>query len=99
MDCKTLKCSTLTKDCRCYARIDASDQTMEQFCGYKENGYVIPCDAACCVGGCPGQCQGVSPKPPYEIDKNPIDIDKLPIYLKVLIFVILILLIVSTISA
>ena len=101
MNCKELSCSEKTKDCRCYARIDAKDQKKEQFCGYRKNSFIIPCDAACCNGGegCPGQCKGVSERPPYAIDQNPLEIDRFPLYLKMAIFLIIVLLVLSTLSA
>lgn len=99
MDCKDLKCSERTKNCRCFAYANVKDPKKEQFCGYKKNSVVIPCDPGCCDGGCPGQCKGVADKPPYEIAQNDVDLSKIPLYLKLAAFLLVVLVIISTISA
>ena len=96
MDCKSLSCTQVTKQCRCYAKPGKEN---EQFCAYKKNSIVIPCDAGCCDKGCPGQCAGVPPSPPYGIDTNLINIEKIPEYLKALFLLVIILIIASTLTA
>lgn len=96
MDCKNLACSQMTMNCRCYAK---PGNESEQFCGYKKNSIVIPCDPGCCDGGCPGQCKDVPERPPYGLDTSLIDVEKFPLYIKGLIILIIFLIIVSTFKA
>lgn len=96
MDCKNLACSQTTMNCRCYAK---PGNESEQFCAYKKNSIVIPCDPGCCDGGCPGQCEGVPERPPYGLDKSLIDVEKFPLYIRGLFVLIIILVIISTFKA
>jgi len=56
------------KPCKCYAQPDeipdANGVVKNQFCGYEEDGFLIPCDANCCPKKCPGQCYGIKPRKP-----------------------------------
>lgn len=99
MDCAKSKCSQMEKDCRCYAKVNVRDNTKTQFCGYKKNSLIIPCDPGCCDGGCPGECKGAAPAPPYGIDKSTFNVEKIPLYFKLVIFILAIFAIVSTLSA
>ena len=56
------------RECKCYAQPeeipDANGLVKNQFCGYEEDGFLIPCDASCCPRKCPGECYGVKPRKP-----------------------------------
>lgn len=65
------------KPCKCYTSLDQNDLkgltpaqrtkriNSQQFCGYLgDDGFIYGCDPSCCSGGCPGECTGVSPRPP-----------------------------------
>ena len=68
------------KICKCYAdlsvindmKFDTEDDKKaaikaNQICAYEtDEGYLFPCDQGCCHSGCPGQCEGVSPRPPEK---------------------------------
>ena len=74
MDCESPehKCDQIFGECRCYA---------DQVCGIRKNGYIIPCKAGCCSGGCPGQCKGVKPRQPYAFGYlYPYKVDKIFIF-------------------
>lgn len=68
------------KPCKCYTDLDENtlkgltpaERTTrinsQQFCGYVgDDGFIYGCDPSCCSGGCPGECTGVSPRPPSGI--------------------------------
>jgi hypothetical protein len=42
-----------------------------QYCAYQDDdGFLYPCDPACCTLKCPGQCPGVEPRPPESLIFN-----------------------------
>ena len=55
MDCQSEehKCDELYGECRCYADVNTKNPGSEQVCGIRKKGYIIPCKAGCCDGGCP----------------------------------------------
>lgn len=71
MDCKKDKCQgdNRIKDCQCYASTTTEDGSKTQFCAYEEAGNLYLCNKGCCNNGegCPGECNGVLPSPPYRV--------------------------------
>ena len=68
------------KPCKCYTSLDENDLkgltpdqrtqkiNSQQFCGYLgDDGFIYGCDPSCCSGGCPGECTGVTPRPPSGV--------------------------------
>jgi len=98
----TSKCSytfDVNKQCKCYASINSQFPDEEQFCGFEENGKVFPCDIGCCDDGCPGQCPGIKPRPPYAIRRKMRTKDtEIRKYIKLILTVLVYLIILSTIS-
>ena len=83
MDCGSPehKCDQIFGECRCYADQGTHYYLEDQVCGIRKNGYIIPCKAGCCSGGCPGQCKGVKPRQPYAFGYlYPYKIDKIFIF-------------------
>tara|TARA_X000000368_G_scaffold417899_1_gene415669 strand:- start:4619 stop:4936 length:318 start_codon:yes stop_codon:yes gene_type:complete len=81
MDCQSEehKCDNLYGECRCYADVNTKNPGSDQVCGIRKKGYIIPCKAGCCDGGCPGQCtNALKPRQPYAFGKlYPMSLDKL----------------------
>ena len=79
-DLSTCRQQFSKQSCKCYAdlsiigdmKFDTNDDKTEavkkyQLCAYEsDEGYLFPCDQGCCDGGCPGQCDGVTPRPPEK---------------------------------
>lgn len=80
MDCKADVCKgdNRIRNCQCYALSSASDARREQKCMVEEDGVYYECEAGCCHDGkgCPGQCKGVDPSPPYRVI-SPSDVHQL----------------------
>jgi len=68
MDCQSdeNKCDEIFGECRCYADVNSEYPKNNQICGIRKRGYVIPCKAGCCDGGCPGQCSKTESREPYS---------------------------------
>jgi len=98
MDCKALKCSGFdrVRNCRCYAKPGNEEK---QFCAYSKNGVIIPCNPGCCDKGCQGQCEDVTFRPPYALDRNIYDAEKFPEYLKLAVVLVIVLIVLSTLRA
>lgn len=98
MNCSGTMCmgDDRIKNCQCYGKDDKN-----QFCAYEENGFLYECFPGCCEGGCPGQCEGVRPKPPYKDKSYTVvtkEVKKIDKYLQALFIFILLLVIASTFS-
>lgn len=99
MECEKLTCDVID-ECKCYATKSETYPYEKQFCGVRRGKRVFPCNPACCSGGCPGQCKGVRPRPPYKITDDlftPFQVD-IPAYTKIILVVLLGLVITSTLS-
>ena len=99
MECEKLTCDAID-ECKCYATESETYPYEKQFCGVRRGKRVFPCNPACCSGGCPGQCKGVRPRPPYKITDDvftPFQVD-IPAYTKIILVVLLGLVITSTLS-
>lgn len=102
-DCRidTCKGDNRTHNCQCYRQV--SGGMYDQFCGYEENGFLVPCNKGCCNDGkgCPGQCEGAIDAPPYKSDMglkklNEADVD-IERSVNLLMFLIISLIILSTV--
>lgn len=103
--CNISACSPIfsKRKCKCYAEHGkvGIDAARDQFCGYQgDDGIVYGCDAGCCGDGCPGQCEGVKPRPPESFithDAKPIDPNKPePKFYNEVAKVLLLLVVIST---
>ena len=71
-NCEASICSDRYSDrkCKCYPNLsiiqdEGGDTNSIQFCAFEsDDGFIYPCDPGCCGAGCPGQCEGVAPRPP-----------------------------------
>lgn len=70
----------IDKNCKCYsnispdvnlAKMSSKEKTdyinSNQYCAYEDDGFLYPCDPACCTLKCPGECPGVEPRPPESL--------------------------------
>lgn len=55
--------------CGCYADVFFGDPMRDQICGTKRGDLIIPAPEGCCIGGCPGQTDGVEPREPTGLGK------------------------------
>lgn len=63
--CKLDTCTTVDKNCKCYARQNTPFPEEEQVCGYFDAGVFYECEKGCCAGGCPDpECSNVILKNP-----------------------------------
>lgn len=71
MNCKANVCKgdNRKRNCQCYALSNSPDARGNQKCMVEEDGVYYECEAGCCHEGkgCPGQCEGVDPSPPYRV--------------------------------
>jgi hypothetical protein len=116
--CNLSKCGSAFKDrkCKCYVSQDAmnlkgitADEKIQrmnanQFCGFEsDDGFVYACDPGCCKTPCPGQCDGVAPRPPEGVytttaGNNPADAPKTRPFLEIILLIVLALSLISTLA-
>ena len=99
------------KKCKCYVTENTRPMTGQKyydtFCGYMEGGVIYGCDSSCCEPKCPGECAQIEPRRrniehiPIGIDVSNSEIksfDSNISIVKFLLYVIMVLALLSTIS-
>ena len=92
-----------TDKCQCYALAGTDKPNENQVCARIKGNFLYPCNPTCCDGYCPGQCQGVEPRPAFRQDRELTYVDgkgyyRVDVILILLVFIIMMLLGLSTIS-